>query len=59
VWGYFRLLFDFVENELKSGRNVLIHCLAGAHRAGTAGVACLMHFCRLESKEAVRAQNKL
>ena len=25
---------------LASGRNILVHCLAGAHRAGTTGVAC-------------------
>ena len=39
---YFRPLFDFVSSELSEGRNVLIHCLAGAHRAGSAGIACLM-----------------
>ena len=56
VWGYFRVLFDFVDRELGGGRSVLVHCLAGAHRAGTAGTACLMHLCRLESKDAVRAK---
>ena len=40
---YFAPLFAFVDAELAAGRNVLIHCLAGAHRAGSAGVACLMH----------------
>ena len=47
VWAYFKVLFDFVEVELGAGKSVLIHCLAGAHRAGTAGTACLMHFCGL------------
>ena len=32
---------------------MLIHCLAGAHRAGTAGVACLMHLCDLDMQTAV------
>lgn len=35
--------------QLDAGSNVLIHCLAGAHRAGTAGIACLMHLCDLDS----------
>jgi hypothetical protein len=50
---YFEPLFTFVENELAAGNNVLIHCLAGAHRAGTAGVACLMHLCDLEPSQAI------
>ena len=49
---YVQPLFAFVETELAAGRNVLIHCLAGAHRAGTAGVACLMH---LEGLDRVAA----
>ena len=39
---YFEPLFEFVSAELAEGRSVLIHCLAGAHRAGSAGIACLM-----------------
>jgi len=31
---------------------VIIHCLAGAHRAGTAGVACLMHLADLDRATA-------
>mmetsp|Transcript_15428 Transcript_15428/g.31714 ORF Transcript_15428/g.31714 Transcript_15428/m.31714 type:complete len:203 (-) Transcript_15428:276-884(-) len=53
VWAYFKVLFDFVDRELGAGNNVLIHCLAGAHRAGTAGTACLMHLCQLDSTAAV------
>jgi protein-tyrosine phosphatase len=41
-------MFDFVESELLAGRNVLIHCLAGAHRAGTAGTSCLMYFLKID-----------
>ena len=36
-------LFDFVEGALAAGSSVLIHCLAGAHRAGTTGCLLLMH----------------
>jgi len=41
-------LFKFVDSELGAGNAVLVHCLAGAHRAGTAGTACLMHLCGLD-----------
>ena len=48
-----QVLIDFVDAEMQAGRNVLIHCLAGAHRAGTAGVACLMYLCKLDRAAAV------
>eukprot|EP01047_Picozoa_sp_COSAG01_P012528 COSAG01_NODE_566_length_15422_cov_8.342622_6_plen_316_part_00 len=51
---YFKPLFKFVEESLLEGRGVLIHCLAGAHRAGTAGVACLMYLCGLDHDRAIR-----
>lgn len=51
---YFAILFDFVEGHLGRGENVLIHCLAGAHRAGTAGVACLMEFNGMSAAEATK-----
>jgi hypothetical protein len=34
---------------------VLIHCLAGAHRAGTTGVAVLMHFANMDVSTATFA----
>ena len=36
-------IFDFIERHISQGNSVLIHCLAGAHRAGTTGVAWLMY----------------
>merc|ERR1711934_573547 len=39
---FFRKYFEWVDSQLSSGHNVLVHCLAGAHRAGTAGIAYLM-----------------
>ena len=53
VLAFFAPLFGFVDAELGAGRGVLIHCLAGAHRAGTAGTACLMHLCGLRAPEAI------
>ena len=40
---FFAPLFAFVDAAVAEGRGVLVHCLAGADRAGTAGVAALMH----------------
>ena len=37
-------LLSFAEAGLARGGSVLVHCLAGAHRAGTTGVICVMHF---------------
>lgn len=48
-------LLGFVEGSLENGRSVFIHCLAGAHRAGTAGVACIMHLCQLDAASAILA----
>ena len=38
----------------RPGEPVLVHCLAGAHRAGTAGVAWLMRAGRLPLQAALR-----
>lgn len=40
---FFAPLLGWVEQALEEGQSVLIHCVAGAHRAGTSGVACLMY----------------
>ena len=49
---YFRKYLDWVDSQLASGHNVMVHCLAGAHRAGTAGIAYLMHACTLDRVKA-------
>merc|ERR1712176_1248893 len=51
----FAPLLGFVGDSLDSGSHVLIHCLAGAHRAGTSGIACLMHLCNLDAGSATCA----
>lgn len=45
-------MINFVADALSQGKNVMVHCLAGAHRAGTTGVMCLMHFAKLSAKDA-------
>lgn len=51
--GGFHQTFEFMEEQLRQGRNVLIHCAAGAHRAGTVGVAWLMKQHGLGAVEAI------
>lgn len=45
-------MLDFVTDALSRGKNVMVHCLAGAHRAGTTGIICLMHFAKLGARDA-------
>ena len=47
-------LLVFLARALREGRQVLIHCLAGAHRAGTTGVICLMYFGGLRRTDAIK-----
>ena len=41
-------VFNYKNNgpcfQIFLGESVLVHCLAGAHRAGTTGIISLMHF---------------
>ena len=47
-------LFQYIKRAVIAGNNVLIHCLAGAHRAGTTGVLTLMYFLKLSADEALK-----
>ena len=40
---FFVPVWSFIKEHLERGENVLVHCLAGAHRAGTLGVCFLLH----------------
>jgi hypothetical protein len=42
VEAYFEPVFAVVDVALNRGASVLIHCMAGAHRAGTVGMAVVM-----------------
>jgi protein-tyrosine phosphatase len=46
-------LFQFIDSAIAQGHSVLVHCLAGAHRAGTTGCACLMHYADMDVKTAI------
>mmetsp|Transcript_114479 Transcript_114479/g.334694 ORF Transcript_114479/g.334694 Transcript_114479/m.334694 type:complete len:292 (+) Transcript_114479:47-922(+) len=47
-------LFQWVDRHLHEGHNVMVHCLAGAHRAGTSGVSYVMHAKGLDFPTALR-----
>ena len=48
-------LFDFVLDALKRDKSVMVHCLAGAHRAGTATCSLLMRITGASARTAVYA----
>ena len=52
-------LWEFVDGCLAKGENVLVHCLAGAHRAGTTGILCLMRYAGMSSLEAIPTAKRL
>jgi len=44
----------WIERALLNRKNVLIHCLAGAHRAGTTGISWLMYANKLPANKAIK-----
>jgi len=59
VLEFFRPLFEWVDAALERGSSVLVHCLAGAHRAGTTGVALMMYRGKLDAATATRTAQEL
>mmetsp|Transcript_65008 Transcript_65008/g.152092 ORF Transcript_65008/g.152092 Transcript_65008/m.152092 type:complete len:191 (-) Transcript_65008:52-624(-) len=51
---YVSTVLDFLDAALDDGNNVLVHCYAGAHRAGTTAVAYLMHAHGISFGQALR-----
>lgn len=49
---FLKPMFMFIKRAVLQGNNVLIHCLAGAHRAGTTGILTLMYFMKLSAADA-------
>uniref|UniRef100_A0A7S2QNG6 protein-tyrosine-phosphatase n=1 Tax=Zooxanthella nutricula TaxID=1333877 RepID=A0A7S2QNG6_9DINO len=56
---YWEQYFAFCDEALEAGHHVLVHCLAGAHRAGTAGIAFLMRQCKWDMGYAIKAAQRL
>jgi len=55
VGDLFAPVVSFIQQAVDAGGGVLIHCFAGAHRAGTTGVAWLMHSDGLSAADATAA----
>lgn len=51
VW--FGGLVAFIDDAIANGQCILIHCLAGAHRAGSTSIALLMHYANLDYEQAL------
>jgi len=56
---FFKPLFHWIDAAVSRGEGVLIHCLAGAHRAGTTGVAYVMHVSGSRFGESLAAVKKI
>ena len=52
-------LFRFVDAAVSGGGSVLVHCLAGAHRAGTTGCLLLMYKEGLSADDATQLARHL
>lgn len=50
---FLKPVLEFINDVINRGESVLVHCLAGAHRAGTTGIICLMHFQGIDSTTAI------
>jgi len=50
---------SFIEEGIRKGENIFIHCLAGAHRAGTAGVIAIMHLTQMNHRQALKTARQL
>ena len=46
-------MLHFIEEKTGKGENVLVHCLAGAHRAGTTAIAWLMYADKMSFQDAM------
>ena len=53
VRAFFEPAMQFIQAACEKGGHVLIHCFAGAHRAGTTGVAFLMRMEKMKADDAI------
>lgn len=59
VYDFLAPCHDFIDQSLASGQNIMVHCLAGAHRAGTAGVSYMMRAGKMPYVDAVTVAKQL
>ena len=53
MYGFLPSIVERIYNEIKQGKNILIHCAAGAQRSCTVLAAYLMRYHRLSLRNAV------
>lgn len=59
VLNAFEPVHSFIDAALAAGKSVLVHCAAGAHRAGTTGVSYMMRAAQLTFKDAYMMAKKV
>jgi len=52
-------IFQFIDEAIENGESVLVHCFLGAHRGGTIGCSCLMHYENLSASDAISKAKKI
>lgn len=55
IMNFVHPIHTFIDSCLERGENVMVHCMAGAHRAGTTGVSYLMKAAKMPYQEARKA----
>ena len=58
LFNFLNPVHTYITACLERGENVLVHCMAGAHRAGTTGVSYMMKFGGLGYKDARKVARK-
>lgn len=59
ILAFFAEAHNFIDDAVNNGGSVLIHCIAGAHRAGTCGVSYMMKAGKLDYEQALRLAKKI
>ena len=60
VFEFFKPFFSFVDSATTIGKgNVLIHCLAGAHRAGTSSCSYVLYKTKSNAQSAIKTAKTL
>lgn len=58
VLSFFAPVWEWIDKNVAAGHSVLIHCLAGAHRAGSTGISYIMHKTNVDFPTATKIAQK-
>lgn len=59
IFNFLHPVHSYIQSCLERGENVMVHCMAGAHRAGTTGVSYMMKASGLGYEDARRVARKV